>query len=105
MTTADVAISGGGQTIHELACIGVPTLAICMASSQKNNVYAWAQTGFLDCCMLDDSVDLAINVENFLINNEEYDVREKKVNIGRNIIDGRGACNIVDEVMCYEKNN
>ena len=48
MLEADVAFSSGGQTLYELACIGVPTIAIAVADNQLNNVKAWEETGFIE---------------------------------------------------------
>lgn len=35
---ADIAITAGGQSIIELAYIGVPSIAVCIAENQKNNI-------------------------------------------------------------------
>ncbi|MCK5287525.1 MAG: UDP-2,4-diacetamido-2,4,6-trideoxy-beta-L-altropyranose hydrolase [Candidatus Omnitrophica bacterium] len=38
MMKVDVCVSAGGQTIYELARVGVPTVGICMADNQKFNL-------------------------------------------------------------------
>ncbi len=45
MLTADVAISGGGVTLHELAATATPTVAVCMADNQRPNVRAFDEAG------------------------------------------------------------
>lgn len=48
MLESDAAISSGGQTLYELACIGVPTVAVAVADNQQNNVRGWEETGFIE---------------------------------------------------------
>lgn len=40
MRRADLAVSGGGQTLYELAASGVPTVATCLAPNQEGNLTA-----------------------------------------------------------------
>jgi UDP-2,4-diacetamido-2,4,6-trideoxy-beta-L-altropyranose hydrolase len=48
MQQADAAFSSGGQTLYELACTGVPTVAAAVSDNQRNNVKAWEKTGFIE---------------------------------------------------------
>lgn len=48
MLESDAAISSGGQTLYELAYIGVPTVAVAVADNQQNNVKSWEETGFIE---------------------------------------------------------
>lgn len=45
MIDADVAVSGGGQTLYELARCGTPTVACCLGEDQRPNVEALARLG------------------------------------------------------------
>ncbi len=38
MRACDLAISGGGQTLHELARLGIPTIGLCLADNQQFNL-------------------------------------------------------------------
>ena len=53
----DLAISASGQTLYELACIGVPTIAIGIIDNQKNNIKNWINQGFIEYagCWNDES--------------------------------------------------
>lgn len=41
MAGSDLAISAAGQTLYELARIGLPTIAIAVARDQLGNVEGW----------------------------------------------------------------
>lgn len=45
MIEADIAITAGGQTVYELACMGVPTVTIATADIQLKTVEACAKVG------------------------------------------------------------
>jgi UDP-2,4-diacetamido-2,4,6-trideoxy-beta-L-altropyranose hydrolase len=47
MLKADLCISGGGQTTYELARVGVPTIGICFAENQLNNLIYGQKEGYL----------------------------------------------------------
>ncbi|NLI10318.1 MAG: GNAT family N-acetyltransferase [Elusimicrobia bacterium] len=47
MLKADLCISGGGQTLYELARVGVPTIGICFADNQLLNLKYFEKYGFL----------------------------------------------------------
>lgn len=47
MLQADVAVSAAGQTLSELAVLGVPGVAVCVADNQRYNWKAWTKRGFI----------------------------------------------------------
>lgn len=47
MLKADVAVSASGQTLSELAVLGVPGVAVCVADNQRHNWKAWTKRGFI----------------------------------------------------------
>ncbi len=47
MKQADLAISGAGQTLYELACVGCPTLAIQVAGDQAGQLKELSRVGFV----------------------------------------------------------
>jgi UDP-2,4-diacetamido-2,4,6-trideoxy-beta-L-altropyranose hydrolase len=48
MLQADLAISAGGQTLHELARVGTPTLMLGVAENQRQAIGDYAQRGLMD---------------------------------------------------------
>ncbi len=46
MIKCDIAISAAGQTLFELARIGVPTYAVQVAENQTLNMLSWKKCNF-----------------------------------------------------------
>ena len=99
MLRVDICISGGGQTIHELARVGVPTIGICFAKNQTRNLEEFQKKNFLKY--------LGKYTENSLFNNISLAIesfrspteRKRKSSIGRSLIDGKGARRVVREAF------
>lgn len=113
MYESDIAISAAGQTIYELARVGVPTIAISVAENQKNNLTGWIKEEFLTS----DFNYETVNLENRLLvvfnNYKKRDVRVKLSAIGRKKVDGLGARRVVQSILdeminrnggCYLRN-
>lgn len=107
MSNVDLAISASGQTLYELACIGVPTIAIGIVDNQKDNIKNWQNVGFIEyagCwnnkCLFDNILE---KIE--LLNDKS--MRYNKKIIGTQFIDGRGSLRIVKEILneYYVKNS
>lgn len=60
MLKADAAISASGQTLSELAVLGVPCVAVCVADNQKYNWKAWTKKGFIAAKPSADSIIKAL---------------------------------------------
>lgn len=97
---ADAVISGGGQTLHELACLGLPTVALKMADNQEWNLTQWSKVGFIP-----ESVSIADpDVLPFLtlqLKAMSYDYRQQVAGIGRQYVDGLGAQRVVKWIQAY----
>ena len=90
MSSVDLAISASGQTLYELACIGVPTVAIGIIDNQKNNILNWKKQGFVEYagCWNDKNI--------------RYDKRL----LGIQAVNGKGSINIAKSILNeYYKNN
>ncbi|MEN6552615.1 MAG: UDP-2,4-diacetamido-2,4,6-trideoxy-beta-L-altropyranose hydrolase [Methanobacterium sp.] len=99
MMDSDLAISAGGQTLNELACLGVPTIAFAVAHNQLNNVEGWETTNFICYNGWKDDDGL---MDTFLINlnyMENFEIRAKKSQIGINLVDGKGALRAVKSII------
>jgi len=99
MLNADLAISGGGQTLYELARVGVPTIAIGLSDNQLPNIKGWQKTGFISYAgwyreegLLDR---LMREVDRLL----PYEMRKGKSRKGRTSIDGGGVERAIDRIM------
>jgi UDP-2,4-diacetamido-2,4,6-trideoxy-beta-L-altropyranose hydrolase len=47
MDNCDIAISAGGQTLYELASVGIPTIAIKIIENQSEDIEGWKLKGLL----------------------------------------------------------
>jgi UDP-2,4-diacetamido-2,4,6-trideoxy-beta-L-altropyranose hydrolase len=106
MLESDIAISTGGQTLYELARVGVPTIAIAIADNQIFNIRGLRKAG----CIEDGGRWEDKNRSNRVIKGIEtlYDrnTRIKSVQSAREFIDGLGARRIVEySLRSYFKNN
>ena len=86
MLMCDIAISSAGQTLYELARIGVPTYAIKVADNQYFNIINWKKSGFL-------------LTENILLNLPDFSLRTQMSSIGREIVDGKGVFRIYERII------
>ncbi len=98
MRDSDIAISAGGQTLFELAAIGVPTVAVKAAENQTINLKGLKRAGFLKYSGSYDDKKLLLNICRH-IKSLTYKNRIKAVAAGRKIIDGKGSNRIVDAIV------
>jgi len=90
MQESDIAISTGGQTLYELARVGVPTIVICVAENQSQNVVGWSKSGFMEYTGLYDDKDILSKLNTALDKMMSYDKRLNHSKETRGIVDGKG---------------
>lgn len=99
MLDSDIAISAGGQTLYELARIGVPAIAMAIAKNQLNNISGWSRAGFIEYAgwWKDDS--LVAKLSSSMTRLADKNVRTKMSRLGRRHIDGKGSLRIVSILL------
>ncbi|MBI3631444.1 MAG: DUF354 domain-containing protein [Candidatus Staskawiczbacteria bacterium] len=99
MFSADLAISGGGMTLYELASVGTPTIVLCQTPDQlieanifqkKNAIINLGMGKKIDKKNITDCVGT-------ILNNRRK--RELMSRVGKKIIDGKGAQRIAKEII------
>lgn len=107
MLGSDIAISSGGQTLYELACLGIPTIAVCVAENQLNNIRNWQKLDFIEFAGNYMDKDLIDNVSDKIGLLNDFKLRESKQLNGSMAVDGKGALRIVKKIIYafYEKNS
>lgn len=99
MMECDICISAAGQTVYELASIGVPTVTIIVADNQKNNFAGWKKKGFL----LDEIYYTDFNLLDKIVKQMNklsgVTLRKKLSGIGRKHVDGKGALRAVEKLI------
>ena len=99
MLESDIAISAGGQTLYELARVGVPTIGICVAENQLRNVKGWEKTGFLEYVGWYVENNLIQKIYNSIRYLEDVNVRKSKCKIGKEFVDGKGGLRIYEVIV------
>lgn len=100
MLGSDLAISGGGQTLYELAATGTPTVALCLADNQRRNVQKVEERG-VGVCIEDVGKstfkeDLAGAVGEFM---GSYEKRASMSRVGQELVDGKGAWRMAGAIV------
>jgi UDP-2,4-diacetamido-2,4,6-trideoxy-beta-L-altropyranose hydrolase len=100
MSEADLAISAGGQTLYELACVGCPTVAVRMATNQDGQLSEFEKTGFLRIAghANDKGIVEAIGeaVRTLLADPQARAVMSAA---GQRLIDGQGALRVAEAIL------
>jgi len=91
---SDIAISACGQTLYELACVGVPTIAVTVADNQSTSTRGWQKTEFIEYGGHWSKTDLSGNIKSLIDKLKCPELRRKNSCIGRNFVDGKGAIRI-----------
>lgn len=99
MLKSDIAISAGGQTLYELARVGVPTIPILVAENQKGNVEGFTKNGFFDRHFKWSDLDITEKIGSYIKALEDYETRELISKKGRELIGGNGSRNIVRKIF------
>lgn len=99
MLEADLAISGGGQTLYELACTGCPTVALQVAPDQHQHVRALFKAGVV--YMGEYSRDTELNKlrGSVLSLLGDREARARMSEAGQRLIDGRGALRVAETIL------
>tara|TARA_Y100000589_G_scaffold38509_2_gene32261 strand:- start:2755 stop:3750 length:996 start_codon:yes stop_codon:yes gene_type:complete len=106
MLRSDLAISAGGQTLQELARLGVPTVGVQVAENQKNNIAGWSDLGvivpIINCEEKKDFKDELVKALLILKpSNERRSYSEKAAKL----VDGQGARRVASHIMKSLKDN
>jgi hypothetical protein len=99
MLNSDLAISAGGQTLYELARIGVPAIGICVARNQLVNLRGWSGAGFIDYIGWDKTQGLSVRLKKSIHRLIIEERRFKSSKTGRALIDGQGARRVIDFII------
>jgi UDP-2,4-diacetamido-2,4,6-trideoxy-beta-L-altropyranose hydrolase len=104
MLESDIAISAGGQTLYELARIGVPTIGICVAHNQLQNVEGWGKTGFLKYIGWYNDENLEKKLKSSLKSLADESLRTDMSKNAREIMDGQGYKRIINAINTEYQN-
>jgi len=99
MQESDLAISAGGQTLYELASVGVPTIAVCVAENQSRNVSGWSKSGTMEYAGMGNDKGLLSKLDTALDKMMSYEKRFEHSRKSKKLVDGTGAKRVRDIVL------
>lgn len=99
MLKSDLCISGCGQTLHELARCGIPTIGVRLASNQRWNALHWERLGFLGKVLWERDRNFEVKLEqsfnDLLFRKRRRELAEK----GTKLVDGSGALRVAKVLL------
>lgn len=99
MQDSDIAISTGGQTLYELASVGLPTIAVCVAENQSQNVTGWSKTGNMEYADMYEDKFFLPKLKTALENIMPYEKRAGYSRGTRQLVDGNGAMRVCQTLL------
>ena len=91
MFRSDLCVCSGGQTLHELAYIGVPAICIETGKDQKNNIDGYFDHGFLLNKFSLKTSNLLKKLHRVLSDYTDAQLRKEVSDKGKFLVDGQGA--------------
>jgi UDP-2,4-diacetamido-2,4,6-trideoxy-beta-L-altropyranose hydrolase len=99
MLECDLCISGGGQTLYELARVGIPTIGICFAENQVLNLKYFKKLGLIEFAGWYNDEKVFLNLISKIKIYKSYEFRKKKYMLNKNISKIFQIDNIIYEVI------
>jgi spore coat polysaccharide biosynthesis predicted glycosyltransferase SpsG len=99
MLKSDVALTGGGQTIYELAATATPAAAIEIAPNQRRNAEEFSKRNALSLVGRADERDVIEKaVDAIATLAADRETRVAMGTTGRRLVDGRGAERVAQRI-------
>ena len=95
MLESDIAISACGQTLNELASVGVPTTGVCIAENQLGNIKGWEKIGFLEYAGWYNKKNILEKIKKVIERLKDTKERKNKFKTARKFIDRKGSLRII----------
>jgi len=108
MLESDIAISACGQTLYELARVGVPTIGVCVAENQLGNIKGWEKIGFLEYAGWYNKSNILEKIKNVIehLKDSEEEEKENRFKVAKKFIDGKGSIRTIKILLfnLFKKN-
>jgi len=101
MLSSDIAITTGGQTLYELARIGVPTIVISAAENQMNSIKSWEKSGLVFYAGNWKNKELMEKINEYVKKLYSYELRYRKSSKLKRIFDGKSTLRLIDELIAH----
>ncbi|BDG61728.1 hypothetical protein caldi_28180 [Caldinitratiruptor microaerophilus] len=100
LTSADMAISGGGQSLYEMAAAGVPCIVVQVAENQATNIQGFVALGsivYAGPAGADGTVQRV--VEEYIRLRSDWAARAAMARRGQETVDGKGALRVASSIL------
>lgn len=98
LLSCDIVISSGGQTLYELARIGLPTISIEIVENQRKNIIGFEKAGFVENAGKYNDDQLLVNLLTKVSKLLPQETRLKRSIIGSKLVDGLGSLRVANIV-------
>ena len=108
MLSSDLAISGGGITLYELAATSTPALSICLADNQLKSIKRMERKGMIIGLGWGNRFAEEEFRQNLSTLCNNFELRKKMCQKGQKLVDGKGAqrvTNLILQKVLRGKNN
>ncbi len=96
---SDLVITAAGQTLNELAFLGIPSIAICIDYDQVNNIKSFYEREYIRKIINWDDTDLFEQIEDQISFMKPKSNRQHLSQIGQSLVDGCGADNLAEMIL------
>jgi len=99
MRWADLGITATGQTIYEMARIGLPAIGVGVAENTRDDISGWIIAGFLQYAGQPNEESFEEKIVERIKSVSESGVRFRVSSIGRTMVDGQGARRLASSLL------
>jgi UDP-2,4-diacetamido-2,4,6-trideoxy-beta-L-altropyranose hydrolase len=99
MAAADLSIGAGGAATWERCCLGLPTITICTADNQRDQIKDAALEGLLYTLEVNDDFVIVIERHVRSLMENSY-LRQLISRNGMQMVDGRGSLRVISRMGC-----
>ena len=99
MLAADAAVTAAGQTLHELARTGTPSVAVCVADNQLAQARAWEEAGAIVLAGSTGDFRITETIVASLGDLVDPATRARMSHAGPALVDGQGALRVARALL------
>jgi UDP-2,4-diacetamido-2,4,6-trideoxy-beta-L-altropyranose hydrolase len=97
LRSCDLCIASAGQTLYEVARVGIPSCSILVADNQREDVEGWDRIGSVRYCGAWDDKDLMAKIRSFA--REMRNTSDRAEIAAIRAVDGQGARRIAERLV------
>ena len=105
LSKADIVITSGGQTLYEMACLGVPGIVISETIYDKEDTIAWEKRGSIIYAGNWKSKNIEEKILNSVIKINQKNIRLNLSKNGQKTIDGEGGIRLAKKILQNVRKN